>query len=891
MPESSITPRLKATLTRALQSLRQWNGMLAFIALILVGTSFILDQYLFLGLALTLALLLLLHQAGALALLFQKLEVLQDTKLQPAPTLPMPAKPAKQAGSSATIEKTRPLPNPLSEWIRSNRLPLPCVTIVVPLFNEERFIADCIQSVLSQSWENWRCIIVNDASTDNSPRIAQSFAATEGRVTVVTHTRNSGLSASRNTGLRLADTKYVTFLDADDLLLKDSLRMRMSLLSALTDDLHLAGVYCGIKQVPEETPVTFVPKDITFARTTADFVNTQAECPFNAHAPILLTDVVRQAGGFSESMLHGAEDWHLWQRIMRAGYYFKSVPKVGALYRQKRNSMVRSMSVEHIDEASKIYSAAQQSFAAYSFTSDTRPFSEPIATYTTTVMFVRRLVPFAAMAYVHGGDEALTDILSRMPPAAGKYLTRHLNPKALALVGIDRALALTGDSARAVSTEREILASHVEEKVMSKLHDLDDKSPVHRAPNPTSRYLFYVVDAYEGMLVREISALLTHEDFAVVCPDQINGNQGAFEFLLDAGLPVRSVNELTLAPTPASVICFFRRSGFGVHDLTVWAAGLGIKTVYFEPPISIDPTPVTSLDSASFDQEMGSHASFNELKTSTEAVSLGTKFVTENPRFIYPHKSLALEERLDLAPDCDKLLQFKNKHEGERCIIVGNGPSLNEMDLSLIKDEYTFAVNGIFYKSNETGFMPTYYVVEDSSVMRENQAQIREYPAPNKFFPTLYKSMHPEADNVAFFRMNRGFYEKSGPNFCVPRFSTDFAQRAYCGQSVTFINLQLAYYMGFSEVYLIGMDFSYVIPESAIVEGDIITSTEDDPNHFNGAYFGKGKTWKDPKLDRVLQNYQMAKRMYEARGSKIFNATLGGKLEAFDRVSYTSIFR
>ena len=138
--------------------------------------------------------------------------------------------------------------------------------------------------------------------------------------------------------------------------------------------------------------------------------------------------------------------------------------------------------------------------------------------------------------------------------------------------------------------------------------------------------------------------------------------------------------------------------------------------------------------------------------------------------------------------------------------------------------------------------------------------------------------------------MNRGFYASESPNFCVPRFSTNASQRMYCGQSVTIINLQLAYYLGFSEVYLIGMDFSYTIPDSAKVEGDIITSTEDDPNHFHKDYFGKGKTWKDPKLERVLNNYQLAKAMYEADGRAIYNATAGGKLELFERRDFHDVF-
>jgi len=138
--------------------------------------------------------------------------------------------------------------------------------------------------------------------------------------------------------------------------------------------------------------------------------------------------------------------------------------------------------------------------------------------------------------------------------------------------------------------------------------------------------------------------------------------------------------------------------------------------------------------------------------------------------------------------------------------------------------------------------------------------------------------------------MNRGFYEKSSPNYCVPRFSTDATKELFCGQSVTYINLQLAYFMGFTEVYLIGMDFSYIIPESHKRTGDVLLSDSDDENHFHKDYFGKGKTWKDPKLDRVGNNYRMAKLVFESTGRKICNATVGGSLEIFDRVNYNALF-
>lgn len=241
-------------------------------------------------------------------------------------------------------------------------------------------------------------------------------------------------------------------------------------------------------------------------------------------------------------------------------------------------------------------------------------------------------------------------------------------------------------------------------------------------------------------------------------------------------------------------------------------------------------------------------------------------------------------------PDVDKISDLHNAFEGKRCFIIGNGPSLNNHDLSLLKGEYVFAVNSFFYKTDQTDFRPTFFVVEDSSVMKENIDRIRDFEAPYKFFPTIYKSLHPADDNVHFFKMNRGFYEKSSPNYCVPRFSTDASKVLYCGQSVTYINLQLAFFMGFTEVHLIGMDFDYVIPKEHKRNGDLILSTTDDPNHFHKDYFGKGKTWKDPKLERVAQNYHQAKLSFESVGRRIYNATVGGKLEIFDRVEYTSLF-
>ncbi len=199
-------------------------------------------------------------------------------------------------------------------------------------------------------------------------------------------------------------------------------------------------------------------------------------------------------------------------------------------------------------------------------------------------------------------------------------------------------------------------------------------------------------------------------------------------------------------------------------------------------------------------------------------------------------------------------------------------------------------MNGIFYKTDETGYKPTFYVVEDKAVMKDNLERINLYDVEYKFFPTNYKKQISTRENTHFFRMNTGFYQESSYNYRIPRFSTDAARILYCGQSVTMINLQLAFYMGFDEVYLIGMDFDYKIPTSAVVDGLNILSTEDDENHFHPEYFGKGKTWHDPQLDRVLHSYKMMDLVYTSANKNIYNATVGGKLELFERVDFLSLF-
>lgn len=232
------------------------------------------------------------------------------------------------------------------------------------------------------------------------------------------------------------------------------------------------------------------------------------------------------------------------------------------------------------------------------------------------------------------------------------------------------------------------------------------------------------------------------------------------------------------------------------------------------------------------------------------------------------------------------LYKMKNIHKGERCFIIGNGPSLNKLDLTKLKNEYTFGVNAIYTNFEKMKFYPTYYFVEDIFVAEDRKEEINNFKGSKKFFGNYLRYCFTPADDVSWINVRFRYDEyKDFPNF-----STNALRQVWTGGTVSYLNLQLAYYLGFSEVYLIGFDHSYKIPKVDLVKGTEIMSMGDDVNHFNKDYFGKGKRWHDPMVDRMELSYLKAKKYYEADNRKIYNATSGGNLEVFKRIDYKTLF-
>jgi len=98
------------------------------------------------------------------------------------------------------------------------------ISVIIPVYNEEQYLAQCLDSILQQDFNEYEIICVNDASTDKSKEILNSYVAISDRIRVVTHSQNKGLSCARNTGLLNAKGKYVIFVDADDMIMQGALR-------------------------------------------------------------------------------------------------------------------------------------------------------------------------------------------------------------------------------------------------------------------------------------------------------------------------------------------------------------------------------------------------------------------------------------------------------------------------------------------------------------------------------------------------------------------------------------------------------------------------------------------------------------------------------------------
>jgi len=224
-----------------------------------------------------------------------------------------------------------------------------------------------------------------------------------------------------------------------------------------------------------------------------------------------------------------------------------------------------------------------------------------------------------------------------------------------------------------------------------------------------------------------------------------------------------------------------------------------------------------------------------------------------------------------------ELIKFHNIHKGKRCFIVANGPSLKMEDLDKLRfqGEICMAVNAIFKAFTMTDWRPDYYFIDDFVGIILWKEAILQMNVKEKFISDMawYFDKKELAENMHIFH---GYTEYSNTEEIM--FSDDFSQCGYVAGSIVYDGaLQMAAYMGFDEIYIIGADCT--VEETQEKQHFVKDYSDDKFSKFYGL-----------DIQGIFRAYESAKKYADAHGIKIYNATRGGKLEIFPRVDFDSLF-
>lgn len=226
-------------------------------------------------------------------------------------------------------------------------------------------------------------------------------------------------------------------------------------------------------------------------------------------------------------------------------------------------------------------------------------------------------------------------------------------------------------------------------------------------------------------------------------------------------------------------------------------------------------------------------------------------------------------------PRYEAFRQLHNKYKGKRCFITCTGPSLTISDLEMLKDEYVFGMNSICLIHDKTDWKPDFFALQDGLVFNRIKDYILNTDNGLMIFPDTYKKKKLIPQDWVTFHMC-GYYHLYEYRFIKTHFFAKFSENAYArvydGYSIAYSIIQIAVYMGFDELYLLGADCSY---------------SKDKHQHFID--HGQYERNFDTATQRLFAAYEEAKKHSDKLGVKIFNATRGGCLEIFPRVNLDDV--
>lgn len=212
------------------------------------------------------------------------------------------------------------------------------------------------------------------------------------------------------------------------------------------------------------------------------------------------------------------------------------------------------------------------------------------------------------------------------------------------------------------------------------------------------------------------------------------------------------------------------------------------------------------------------------------------------------------------------LRKYQNIHNGKRCFIIATGPSLTKTDLNALRNEYTFGVNALCLKFDDLGWKTNYFVLSDYNAFKKLSPILTNNRT--RFFSTWDARDNPYCDFVPTFIHNCYMLD-----YAKKEFTKEIESGIGDGNTVVLQAIQIAAYMGFKEIYLLGVDCNYDLKDGELyfVDHGIRIALQQ----------GAGL--------RMIADFTIINRYAKKWGVEIYNATNGGMLEVFPRVNLQNI--
>lgn len=235
----------------------------------------------------------------------------------------------------------------------------------------------------------------------------------------------------------------------------------------------------------------------------------------------------------------------------------------------------------------------------------------------------------------------------------------------------------------------------------------------------------------------------------------------------------------------------------------------------------------------------------------------------------------------------DKWNSLKDKYKGKRVFLIGNGPSLNKTPLYLLKGEKIMCFNRFHLMLERVNWKPTFYTIVDNLVLDDllNEFEQVLSNAEEVFLP----SVHVQGD-VFVHRVKEKARVNWFKNYIIGSGFSTKLPNIYGGGTVIFEGFQILKHLGFTEIIMVGVDMNYQIHKSVkSIKGkstNIKSLSDDDPNHFDPRYFGKGKKYHQPEehvISNILKSLESLSRLTKDLEIQIINAGYDSKVDYFPR--------